>query len=103
MGCSPRRGRAESLRIVRQKPSQTRCFSYRSISLKHDFCLSLKVTHSTAGGVKMMRGYPDVDKYSGVENCDWLPAKKWLMMRVLDDMQHWKFTQPKHTETSCSW
>eukprot|EP00965_Chrysotila_dentata_P163291 5393351-Pleurochrysis_carterae.AAC.1 len=45
----------------------------------------------------MMRGYPDVDKYPGVE--DWLPQEKWSMTRVFDDMQRWKFADASMTAT----
>eukprot|EP00965_Chrysotila_dentata_P255738 6212322-Pleurochrysis_carterae.AAC.1 len=45
------------------------------------------VRRSAAGGLEMMRGYPDVYKYPGVLK-DWLPAERWSMTRVFDDMQH---------------
>eukprot|EP00965_Chrysotila_dentata_P261613 6214315-Pleurochrysis_carterae.AAC.1 len=37
-------------------------------------CRCLHAQRSTADGVEMMRGYPDVGKYPGVE--DWLPQEK---------------------------
>eukprot|EP00965_Chrysotila_dentata_P228695 6196755-Pleurochrysis_carterae.AAC.1 len=45
-----------------------------------------QVMRSTADGVEMMRDYPDVDEYPGVE--DWLPAEKWSRDRVFHDMEH---------------
>eukprot|EP00965_Chrysotila_dentata_P202967 6181437-Pleurochrysis_carterae.AAC.1 len=59
--------------------------------------LCFKVKRSTVDGVEMMRGYPRVDKYPGVE--DWLPPEKWSMSRVFDDMQRWNFADASRAGT----
>eukprot|EP00965_Chrysotila_dentata_P089817 2964680-Pleurochrysis_carterae.AAC.1 len=41
----------------------------------------------------MMRSYPDVDEYPGVE--DRLPAEKWSRDRVFHDMKHRSFDDKK--------
>eukprot|EP00965_Chrysotila_dentata_P178775 5903602-Pleurochrysis_carterae.AAC.1 len=48
-----------------------------------------QVKRSTSGGVEMMRAYPDVRNYPGVE--DWLPADNWSMQKVFQDMHRWEY------------
>eukprot|EP00965_Chrysotila_dentata_P224117 6193992-Pleurochrysis_carterae.AAC.1 len=60
------------------------------------------VKRSTSTGVEVMRGYPDVNNYPGVE--DWLPMEKWSMQKVFDDIYQWDYVdKSKAAMYQCQW
>eukprot|EP00965_Chrysotila_dentata_P181843 6003197-Pleurochrysis_carterae.AAC.1 len=61
----------------------------------YHFMPDIVVKRSTAAGVEMIRGYPDVDECPEVE--DWLPSEKSSMTKVFDDMERWVFSDTAST------
>eukprot|EP00965_Chrysotila_dentata_P100438 3319268-Pleurochrysis_carterae.AAC.1 len=56
----------------------------------------LRVKRSTSGGVEMMRAYPDLRNYPGVE--DWLPADKWSTSKVFYELHRWEYVSTTDAE-----